>query len=154
MVPMTDLDGEIAKLVDLPSAALKLRWEDLYGAPPPKRLGRDLIIRAVAYKMQEQALGGLKLGHRRRLKQLAIELHANGEIAITSRPRIKPGTRLIREWQGEVHEVSVTEDGFRWRGECYESLSPIARAITGTRWSGPAFFGLKQRSSQAEMTGG
>lgn len=151
---MTDLEAEIGKLTGFPSAELKQRWEDFYGAPPPKRVGRDMMIRAIAYKMQEQALGGLRPALRRRLKQLATELHANGEITTTSRPRIKPGTRLIREWQGEVHEVSVTENGFLWRGERYKSLSPIARLITGTRWSGPAFFGLKQTSNQAEIADG
>src|SRR5206468_814524 len=105
--------------------------------------------------MQEVALGGLRPEPQRQLRQIAQELKQTGGVAKRFRPQPKPGTRLIREWQGRTHEVLVLDDGFSWQGAQYRSLSAIARKITGTAWSGPLFFGLKQnrsasrRSSQA-----
>ena len=124
--------------------ALKERWRALYGSLPPSRLGRALMIRAIAYRMQEQALGGLGQATRRRLARAAAEVGA-GRAPSPPPSAIKPGTRLLREWQGVVHEVIVLENGVRYRGETWNSLSAVARAITGTRWSGPLFFGLKGR---------
>src|SRR5438067_12661130 len=107
--------------------------------------------------MQEIALGGLRPEPQRHLRQIAQELKLTGEAAKRFRPQLKPGTRLIREWQGRTYEVVVLDDGFSWQGTQYRSLSAIARKITGTAWSGPLFFGLKQsrlatrRSSQAPL---
>ena len=120
-------------------------------------LSRELLIRAVAYRMQEVALGGLRLELQRQLRQIAQELKQTGAAAKRFRPQLKPGTRLIREWQGRTYEVVVLDDGFCWQGTQYRSLSAIARKITGTAWSGPLFFGLKQnrsagrRSSQGSL---
>ena len=140
----SSVDNSVATLETLSKDDLKDRWTKLYGAVPPKRIGRDLLIRGVAYRIQEQAHGGPCRALKRRLRALVKEFHQTGKVTIADRPPVKPGTRLIREWRGETHEVTVLEDGFIWRGARYRSLSRIARSITGTRWSGPAFFGLKQ----------
>lgn len=135
---------ELRALPDLSLDELKRRWEDLYGSPPPSRLGRMLMTRAIAYRMQEHAFGGLRPVIQRRLARAADEVGAR---RTPSAPpaTIKPGTRLLREWQGVTHEVIVMEDGVQYRGETWPSLSAVAREITGTRWSGPLFFGLKGR---------
>jgi hypothetical protein len=100
----------------------------------------------LAYRLQEQAFGGLKPAYKRRLRQLAESFEQNPSriVKTVSPARIKPGTRLIRQWDGQTHQVTVAEEGFEYKGERYKSLSEIARLITGTRWSGPLFFGLKQ----------
>jgi hypothetical protein len=139
-----DLLRDLAALPGLPLDALKERWQALYGSPPPARLGRTLMMRGIAYRMQEQALGGLRPATRRRLARAAEEIGA-GRAPSPTANAIKPGTRLLREWQGVVHEVILLEDGVQYRGETWKSLSAVAREITGTRWSGPLFFGLKER---------
>lgn len=138
------LAEELAGLPDMSLDHLKRRWRDLYETPPPSRLGRALMIRAIAYRLQEQAFGGLRPVTRRQLTRAAKEIGA-GRTPSVPRATIKPGTRLLREWQGVTHEVIVMEDGVQYRGETWASLSAVARAITGTRWSGPLFFGLKGR---------
>ena len=139
-----NLFGDLAALPGLPLNDLKERWQALYGGPPPARLGRNLMMRGIAYRMQEQALGGLGPATRRRMARAAEEIGA-GRAPSPAPTAIKPGTRLLREWQGVVHEVIVLENGAQYRGETWTSLSAVAREITGTRWSGPLFFGLKER---------
>ncbi len=136
------LAGDLATLPDLSLEALKARWWELYGSAPPSRLGRALMVRAVAHRLQEQDLGGLKPAARRRLAQAAEDI-AVGRSRPASPATIKPGTRLLREWQGVTHEVIVLEDCVQYRGQTWQSLSAVAREITGARWSGPLFFGLK-----------
>jgi hypothetical protein len=97
--------------------------------------------------MQEVALGGLRPEPQRQLRQIAQDLKQTGEAAKRFRPQLKPGTRLMREWQGRTYEVVVLDDGFFWHGAQHRSLSALARKITGTAWSGPLFFGLKQTRS-------
>lgn len=138
------LAEELAALPDLPPDDLKRRWRDLYGSPPPSRFGRALMIRTIAYRLQEQAFGGLRPVTRRRLARASEEIGA-GRTPSAVPAAIKPGTRLLREWQGVTHEVIVLEDGVQYRGATLASLSAVAREITGTRWSGPLFFGLKGR---------
>lgn len=135
------LADELAALPDLPLDALKRRWRDLYGAQPPSRLGQTLMVRAITYRLQEQALGGLKPAARRRLSRVAEVIHSGR--APSAPIALKPGTRLLREWQGVTHEVILVEEGVQYRGKVWASLSAVAREITGTRWSGPLFFGLK-----------
>jgi hypothetical protein len=139
-----NLSRDLAALPDLALDALKERWQALYGNPPPSRLGRTLMMRGIAYRLQEQALGGLGPATRRRLARAAEEIGA-GRTPSSVPTAIKPGTRLLREWQGVVHEVIMLEDGVQYRGQTWKSLSAVAREITGTRWSGPLFFGLKER---------
>ncbi len=145
----------LARLPKLDLRELREEWCRLYKADASPHLSRELLIRAVAYRMQEVALGGLRPEPQRQLRQIAQELKQTGETAKRFRPQVKPGTRLMREWQGRTYEVVVLDDGFSWLGTRCNSLSAIARKITGTAWSGPLFFGLKQnrsvgrRSSQA-----
>ena len=142
------IEQAIAALGDLDHAALKARWRALRGGEPPKGLSRPLLLRALAYAIQEKACGGLPSALRRRLERLGAELRATGRIASAEvQPAFKPGTRLIREWQNKTHEVTVLEHGFDWNGQTYRSLSAVARTITGTRWNGHVFFGLKARQA-------
>jgi Protein of unknown function (DUF2924) len=137
--------AEVARLLDrlptLTSAQLRHEWQRLYRSPPPRLLSRDLLRRAVAYKIQEQTYGGLSQAARRRLQTLARAMAKNGEVAIKPSPGQKPGARLVRRWRGETHCL-VLDDGFLYQDQRYRSLSSIARVITGAHWSGPRFFGL------------
>ena len=140
-----ELAEELASLDDLDLAGLRAEWHRLYATQPPLRARRDLLILAIAWKLQEQVLGGLTVAQKRQLAGIATALRETGEIAGHPAIRLKPGVTLVREWRGETHTVRVHEDGFEWRGTHYRSLSSIAREITGTHWSGPRFFGLKRR---------
>ena len=141
----------ISMLETLSKDDLRDHWHRYYGNLAPKRLGVDLLLRAVAYAVQAEARGGLKPALRRKLKRLARDLTQNGGSVANARLSYKPGTRLVRVWQGETHEVTILEEDFAWRGRRFDSLSRIAREITGTRWSGPAFFGLNDRKSDARI---
>ncbi len=137
------LAADLAALEEFSRSALRQRWEDLYDKPCPARMSRRFLLRAVTYRIQEQALGGLDRATRRRLDRATADLAAGRPLAAPA-PKIKPGTRLLREWQGGVHEVIVLERGVEYRGQTWPSLSAVAREITGTRWSGPRYFGLKE----------
>ena len=136
------LGADLEALRELSREELKRRWHRLYGSPCPAHMSRILLLRALAHRMQEQALGGLDGATRRRLDRAVKDL-ATGRPSAGSTPKIKPGTRLLREWQGVVHEVIVLESSVHYCGETWPSLSAVAREITGARWSGPRFFGLK-----------
>ena len=146
MAYLDRLREALARLPTASRADLQAEWRRLYRAEPPARLGRELLIATIAYRLQEEVLGGLRPESQRRLRKIAGQVSRGAEPALTAAPRLKPGTRLLREWQGRTHEVLVGEDGFVWRQQHYRSLSQIARAITGTSWSGPVFFGLKPRT--------
>ena len=134
---MSAVEAEIAALEALSSAALRERWSALTGSPVP-RISPKLLRLALAWKLQARSFGGLSRATTRTLDQLG-----RGE---TLTAPARPGMRLVREWQGRVHVVTVGEDQVvRWEERPYRSLSEVARAITGTRWSGPAFFGLKKK---------
>jgi hypothetical protein len=148
----TQLSQKIAGLTDLSSQQLREEWRRLYRSQPP-RLSRDLLIRTIAYRMQELAYGGPSKATLRKLQALTKVLESNGCLVGDADLRIRPGMRLVREWHGRVHTVVVTEDGFEFGGKTYSSLSQIARAITGAHWSGPRFFGLKQRRSSDPRLG-
>ena len=137
------LAHEIAALRQATSVDLKERWRSLYCTEPPRRISRDLLVRALAYRIQEKALGGLKPATRRLLAKVAAHASANRPIEVAPNPDLKPGTVLLREWHGTQHQVVVREDGILFRGKPYKSLSEVAYRITGTKWSGPRFFGLK-----------
>jgi hypothetical protein len=139
------LAGEIAGLQELDIEQLRARWRALYGTEAPIRFSRDLLIRAVAYRLQERALGGLKPAIRRLFQRVAASASARQPVKIAPMRRLEPGAVLIREWHGVKYKVVVVEDGFSFRGQRYRSLSAVARLITGTHWSGPLFFGLKNR---------
>jgi hypothetical protein len=140
-----DLDEEIANLPALSKAELLTKWRERLKQPPPSHLNKPILVPLLAYRLQEQVYGGLKPAYKRRLRELAESFNLNrAATAVSSSARIKPGTRLIRQWDGQTHHVTVAEEGFEYKGERYKSLSEIARLITGTRWSGPLFFGLKR----------
>jgi hypothetical protein len=132
--------GQALRALDAaPRAELIRQWRRFYKSEPLRYASRDFLVRAISYAMQEQEFGSLRAPARREL--LAI---AKGELASaqTSRIRIKPGTRLLREWHGTTHDVLVTDQGFVWDGTTYRSLSAIAFAITAAKWNGHRFFGL------------
>ena len=134
-----ELSQRIVALNDLTAQQLRDEWRRLYRGQPP-RLSRDLLIRTIAYRMQE--LGGLSKATQRKLDALTKELKAKGSIAVTPDTSVRPGTRLVREWCGRTHTVVVTEDSFEYAGKAFPSLTKIAHAITGAHWSGPRFFGV------------
>jgi hypothetical protein len=144
------LEEEIASLPELSKAELLTKWREMLKQAPPSHLNKPILVPLLAYKLQEQAFGGLKPEYKRRLRQLAESFERDPSkpakrVVLTT--RIKGGTRLIRRWDGQTHQVTVAEKGFEYKGARYKSLSEIARLITGTRWSGPLFFGLKQRAT-------
>ncbi len=114
----------------------------LYRPHPPKRLSRDLLELGVAWKQQEQVLGGPGTSVNRQIAELARTMETKADLSKSRAISLKPGARLLRSWGGETHEVLVIEEGFVWIGRTWRSLSAIAREMTGTRWSGPRFFGL------------
>ncbi len=142
-----DLAREIASLSALDVTALRQRWLALFGADPSPHLGRSLMVWAIAYRLQERALGGLKAATQRILDH-ACDGRAAAPLERIPKQRAGAGTVLIREWQGVTHRVTMLDHDVVYRGRRYKSLSEVARAITGTRWSGPAFFGLKRRAKQ------
>ncbi len=144
----------IAALDALSRAELGEQFEELFARPAPKGMSRPLLLRIVAYRIQEDDMGGPNRALQRRLTKLAKELDAKGTVTPSSSTQIKPGTRFLREWQGVTHSVTALEAGFKYRDKPYGSLSAIAREITGTRWSGPAFFGLKDRKTEREALNG
>ena len=137
------LSAEIRALQQMDTAGLRAEWRRLYRAQPPKRVARDLLALGVAWKMQEQSLGGLGSADKRRLAELGNALDRNGDVTRNRVARLKPGAKLVRTWHGKTHAVVVVEDGFEWQARTWRSLSVIAREITGVRWSGPRFFGLR-----------
>ena len=133
---------EIAAITRLDTVALRRQWQTAFGAEAPARVGPEFLRRALVFHLQEQLSGGLSRPARLRLK--ALERRLASKVGASSSPAIvKPGTRFLREWQGEMHEVQAIETGdFIYRGRTYRSLSVVAREITGTHQSGPRFFGL------------
>jgi hypothetical protein len=133
----------LSRLPTLEIGELRQQWRVLYKAEASPHLSRELLVRAVAYRMQEVALRGLRPRRQRQLRQIAQQFKETGEATVRARPELKPGTRLVREWQGRTYDVLVLDGGFSWQDTHYRSLSALARKITGTAWSGPLFFGLK-----------
>lgn len=128
--------------------ALRDQWEELSGDEAPRAMSKELLRLAVAYKIQEQEFGGLSRRTSLRLRALSNGNSVN--ISAVSSSQLKPGTKLLREWNGKVHEVSALEDGrYAYAGRVWKSLSEIARQITGVRWSGPRFFGTRERKRTA-----
>jgi Protein of unknown function (DUF2924) len=147
----SQVSDRLAVLAELSLADLRQEWRRLFRADPP-RLSRDIMTRAIAYRLQEIAHGGASKLTQRRLMTLAAEFETGGTIAPPPAPKIKPGSRLVREWHGRTHTVCVTDHGFEFQGKTYRSLTKVARDITGAQWSGPRFFGLTKRSAAATAT--
>jgi hypothetical protein len=142
------LSREIAALFDLGVSELKHRWRSVYGTQAPPRSSRKLLASTIAYRMQERVFGGLKPSVRRLLERASED--AGGHRVSRTRPvtRASAGTILIRDWQGKSHHVTVLDRGVLYRKKNYRSLSQVARVITGCRWSGPLFFGLRSRTKE------
>jgi hypothetical protein len=146
----SEISTKLEELPSLPKAALCALWQELFGKPGHPKLRREMMIPILAYRIHERAYGGLKPSTRKRLEKLAQELDRDPKAKLPAPQQIKSGTKLLRQWRGETHNVIVVDDGFDYRDKRYKSLSEIARLITGTRWSGPSFFGLRQpRSGKA-----
>ena len=138
--------AEIARLNDLSLSELRKVWHERIGTRPPAT-SAEVTRRWLAWELQAQARGGLDVVTRRRLKQLGKSLRVDPDANPVDYPGAVPGRALMREWNGITHRVLVLDEGFSWNSERYSSLSEIALRITGTRWSGPRFFGLRQSRS-------
>jgi hypothetical protein len=137
------VEAELRRLPATPIADLRKRYRELFRAEPPKAFGPDLFRRSIAQRIQERAYGGLSRTNQKLLDQLARAAMArpNGQLELPR--RIKPGSELVRTWRGKSYRVVVTADGFAYDGRRFTGLSEIASEITGTRWNGPRFFGLR-----------
>ena len=142
-----DLSRRIATLPDLDKAQLLKVWAENFAQGPPPKLRKEIMVPVLAYRMQEREFGGLSHTARTRLKDIAQSHRTEKPSNDIATPNLATGTRLIRRWHGQVHEVLSTDRGYEYRGKNYGSLSKIAREITGTRWSGPAFFGTRERKA-------
>jgi len=145
---LTNIAAEIAKLPARSALELQAEWGRVIGGEPPKSAHRDYLLRSIAHHLQSKIHGALSPT----LKRSLLKLAQNGEAAeVDTAPvrTLQNGARILKEWQGAVHEVEVLASGYRYQDRTYKSLSIIAREITGTRWSGPAFFGLKRQQPEA-----
>ncbi len=147
---LPEVGDRLTLLPKMSKPQLLTLWSNVSKTPPPRQVRRDLLIRILAYRIQAQAYGGLSTAARKRLRDLARKFEANPNAELSGAVQIKPGTRLIRDWQGQSHRVTVLENGYEYAGKRYPSLSQIARLITGTRWSGPLFFGLRPNATRKD----
>jgi DUF2924 family protein len=148
------IDVEIARLRDLDVGALRACWHTMFGRRPSPHLPRHLLFRVLAYRLQADRFGDLDAESRRLLDGARSPEDAGRRSMDPNRPTIdvRPGTMLAREWNGRMQRVVVLADGFVWNGKTYPSLSKTAQAITGTRWNGPRFFGLRDKPSEEEQS--
>jgi hypothetical protein len=153
-MPDLEPDSELEKTLEQLSHAriqtLREQWRAIFRADPPEAFGPDLLRRSIAYRLQERRYGGLSASTQRQLNSLIKILSKKPTGHIELPKRIKSGAVLVRLWKGKSHRVTVLDDGFAFEGRIYNSLSEIAREITGTRWNGPRFFGLRQAKSSEE----
>ncbi len=147
------IEGEIARLRLLSLEELRREWRRLNHGEAP-RISRDLLVLALGYRLQELAHGGLGKATRRKLQTMAKALRTTGRVCPAPSLSLKPGARLVREWRGRTHTVTITEDGFEYAGSSYPSLTKIAKKITGAHWSGPRFFGLPAAGVERPGLGG
>jgi hypothetical protein len=143
---MRKLEMKLAALTRMKRQELEEEWRSVFSKDSPPAFGNDLLARAIAYRLQEKAYGGLSAADHRQIQAAARQLGAGGSVTRLS-PKLRPGTQVARDWGGRTHHVSVIDDGFEYRQRCYRSLTAIAREITGAAWSGPRFFGLKQANA-------
>lgn len=149
---MPDLvEQRLNSLRELDKSGLHKLWKEFFERLPPPRLRTDVMTAILAYRIQEQASEGMGAESKRKLAALAHTLARNPKTALQKLPSIKPGTRLVRQWRNRVYVVEVEQNGFSYNGTRYQTLSEIARQITGTHWSGPLFFGTKARSASNHL---
>jgi hypothetical protein len=147
------IERELDRIRSLGLEELRREWRRLYQSQPPK-ISRDLLVPALGFKVQEIKHGGLGKATRRKLQTIAKFLRMTGRVGATPSLSLKPGARLVREWHGHTHTVTVTEEGFEYAGTNYPSLTKIATKITGAHWSGPRFFGLPAAGRERPTDGG
>ena len=145
-----DIAGELVRLESQTNFELRGEWRRLHHMQPPRSLSRDFLLRGITYKLQERALGGLPKSILRKLSVSEAESPSTQCRKPSPRTVVKPGTRLVREWNGQTHTVLIHADGVEWRGKRCRSLSIVAREITGAHWSGPRFFGLTTKKGVAD----
>jgi len=138
-------ETELASLSRLPISELRAIWRERLECEPPKLRSRTVLLNELAWRIQVDAFGDLDSVTERRLAEIGKALERDGDYEPKVRRDFSPGIVLTREWKGTIHKVTVMAQGFQYLGRRYKSLSDIARTITGTRWSGPRFFGLEQR---------
>ena len=138
------IEEDLARLAGLDLAGVRRRWRQVFGRAAPEHLPRSLLQRALAYRIQANALGDLDRETVRAFDRLASG-DSGAAIPLTELRGTRPGTLLVREWEGTLQRVMVLDEGFAWNGATYDSLSAVARAITGTSWNGPRFFGLREK---------
>ncbi len=147
---MNALEQQLAELPGMSPAQLRAKWRDCWRKPAPN-IGPDLLRRGIAWKLQSRVYGDLPSHAKRELERAAERLRRGEELLSSSRPSLKPGTRLVRSWQGNVHRILVLDDGYEYDGRRFSSLTQVATAITGTHWSGTNFFGLKKRKAVSRV---
>jgi len=147
-----DLEDEIARVRDLDLSALRARWHSVFRRKAPDHLPRHLLYRMIAYRLQADHWGDLDRDIQRFLDRVAEGTWKGDELPASGHRRgrhgLQPGTILVREWDSKPQRVTVVDDGFAWNGSTYRSLTKVAFAMTGTRWSGPRFFGLSRRGEK------
>ena len=141
----TVIEAEIARLRGLDLPSLQARWRTTFGRRAPAHLPKHLLLRILAYRLQAEVHGDLDAASVRCLDRLA-KAGSDKSAPLPQASSVRPGTLLVREWDGVLHHVTTLDEGFSWNGTSYRSLSQVARAITGTRWNGPRFFGLREVS--------
>ena len=142
---MTSVDAQIRFLEQASIHQLRTLWRERHGVQAPRGFSKDLLARALAYQIQAEIFGSLERAYERRLNEGKKPVR-NAEL------NLKPGSVIVREYQGHVHAVTILPNGFSWQGETYASLSTIANKITGTVWNGPRFFGFRQRSKHKQSS--
>ncbi len=143
---MQGIRDQIEALNNMSPAALRAKWREVHRSPAPN-LSPSLLARGIAYRLQERVHGGLSRSTEKQIANIARRLTRTGSVDDPHAINLKPGTRLVRSWNGTIYKVLVGESGFEFDGRQYKSLSQIARDITGAHWSGPRFFGVKPRSA-------
>jgi hypothetical protein len=152
-----ELDVQLLQLEQADLPTLRSQWLALFGNPAPRRIHHKMLLKAVAWKLQVNALGDVSPGTLRRMRTVAAELTARrlkaraegkSDVQLRLAPGPRTGTRLIRVWHGDTHVVEVTASGYEYQSKVYRSLSTIAQRITGTKWNGPLFFGLRENRIQ------
>ncbi len=144
-----EVEAQLAKLPTMTRVELQSLWQEMFQRPPSAKLRREMLVPILAYRVQELAFGGLKEPTLKRLRELAEDYASGKKSVIQQMVRPKVGTRYVREYNGKLHEVTVLNTGYEFEGQTYRSLTEIAKIITGTKWSGPTFFGYKRPGKRA-----
>jgi hypothetical protein len=148
-----DLKEELAALSTMSAAQLQEQWSRIFREPSPP-LTPDLLARGIAYRLQEKVHGGLSKSALREIERLQKQYERTGEVVSEPCATMKPGTRLVREWGAKQHQVLILDDGYVYQDRRYNSLSQIAQEITGAKWSGPRFFGLRRGTQGKSKSAG